>query len=100
MKRFYQRAGRVRINPGHLISMLLYKTIYKWSREHSINKWYAVITLPYYRILKTYGFPYREINRHTFHGDAVPTLLVSLNLYNAEQDLLTHNKKLFEWFDS
>ncbi|MBU4369400.1 GNAT family N-acetyltransferase [Patescibacteria group bacterium] len=81
----------------NIITMLLYKLMYRWSIKNKIRYWYMAIEPNYLKLLQKF-FPCKQIGDIKFYQPNTATTAALLDLKEAEVFLLRVNQKLYEWF--
>lgn len=74
----------------------LFRKMYRYSKEHGINYWYAAMERPLERMLRRYHFRFRAISEPVdYYG---PVTLYLGDLAEIEASLTLHNPELLRWF--
>ena len=85
------------IDGVNIISALLYKLMYKWSKKNRIRYWYMAIEPHYLKSLQEL-FSCKQIGKIKFYQPEIPTAAALLDLKETELFLHKKNKKLYNWF--
>lgn len=80
-----------------IITLLLYKLMYKWSTKNKIRYWYMAIEPNYLKSLQKL-FPCRQIGHIKFYQPNTATTAALLDLKKAKSFLFKVDRKLCEWF--
>lgn len=94
----YRKTQLETIYGSYHIAMLLYKGLYQWCTQNSLNDMYMVIEYKLLRLLKLLGFPCSEIGKSTIMPDGVSAVAVRIDW--REFEMLNKNNKpqLLGWF--
>ncbi|MEW6678172.1 MAG: PEP-CTERM/exosortase system-associated acyltransferase [Pseudomonadota bacterium] len=74
----------------------LFRKMYRYSKEHGIEYWYASMERPLERMLRRYHFTFDRISEPVDYYGPVSLYLGTLS--RIEQDLGKHNPELLTWF--
>lgn len=89
------RGAEKRIN-APLLTLGLYREMYRYSCANNIRYWYAAMERPLVRILALYGFPFKPIGpEQDYHGPVTPYMG---DLRDFETHLGGINEELLAWF--
>lgn len=83
-------------NTSPRILLGLFRKMYRYSKEHDINYWYAAMERPLDRMLRRYRFTFDRISDPVdYYG---PVSLYLGDLAKIEASLAQHNPELLTWF--
>lgn len=80
------------------IGVMLYKGLYVWCKQNSVDEMYMVIEYKLLRLLRMTGFPCRMIGTPATMSDGVSAVAVRISWREFEQKNKSNRAHLLDWF--